>query len=131
MVKSLISWVVVGIFAYAWYWTGYSWDYLQNVPRGDWKPTWILVTLFVVLVNRRPGGAAAIGANVIETIMNRIKGVAPHFLGLVLSLAVGLTLWSLHQGGFIVNEYAQGLALIVTCNLITTIWLAALDDATQ
>ncbi|MDG1995703.1 MAG: hypothetical protein P8J14_04350 [Emcibacteraceae bacterium] len=118
------------MFTYGWYWVAYGWQYLQDTPRGSWGWTWILFTILVILIQRR-NGVAAVGANVIETIMSRVKTVLPHIVGLLLALAVGLTAFSLQLGGFIVNEYVQGAVVVVSNSLLTSIFVGALDDATQ
>lgn len=130
MVKSLISWAVAGLFIFAWYWAGYVWPFIQDSPRGSWGPTWVLITILVILLQRR-GGVAAVGANVVETITSRVKTIVSHILGLIVALSVGVTAWSLYMGSFMINEYLQGIAVIVSCSIITSIMLGALDDASQ
>lgn len=131
MAKSLISWVVVGVLSYLWYWVGYGFDYLQNIPRGDWGPTWVLFTLYAILLLRRPGAAANNGANVIEAVVNRIKGIVPHLVGLTLALFVGLAVFSLVQGGFSQTEYIQAVIVAIGAALTTAAWLGALEDASK
>ncbi len=130
MAKSLISWAVLGVVTYGWYWVGYAWQYLQNIPRGSWEGAWVLFTLLVILIQRR-NGIAAVGGNVIESMMSRIKTVIPHVLGLVVALMVGVTVFSLHMGGFIVNEYVQGVIIVISNSLLVSMTMGAFDDATQ
>lgn len=130
MIKSLISWAVAGLFIYGWYWIGYGWQYLQDSPRGSWGTIWMLSTILIILVQRR-SGVAAVGANVIETIMSRVKTILPHVVGLLLAFAVALTVYSLQMGGFIVNEYVQVAVIVVSNSLLTSIFVGAFDDATQ
>lgn len=130
MVKSLIAWAVSGIIGYGWYWIGFSWSYLQNIPRGDWDPAWILFTILVIIVHRR-NGVGPIGSHVVETMVNRVTAIIPHVLGLAVSLIVGVTVFSLHMGGFNVNEYIQAIVVVLSSAFLVSGILGAVDDATQ
>ncbi len=120
--------VVVGILTFVWYWVGHEWTYLQEIPRGDWKPAWILFTLVALVICR---GDAKAGANVAETVFKRITGMARHLIGLTLALFVGLVIWSLLQGGFDVNEFIQGIVVAVGTAVTTSAWVGAVEDATK
>ncbi len=131
MGKSLISWALVGVLTYAWYWAGYAWPYLQNTPSGNWEPVWLLYTVLVILIHRR-SGTAAVGAQVLDTIIGRIKTIVGHFVGLLLAIIIGVTINTLvGGGGFVVNAYLQGVVLVLSCSILTSAMLGALDDATQ
>lgn len=130
MIKSLISWAVAGLFIFGWYWVGYGWQYLLDSPRGGWGTIWILSTILIILVQRR-SGVAAVGVNVIETIMSRVKTILPHIVGLLLAFSAALTAYSLQMGGFILNEYGQVAAIVLSNSLLTSIIVGAFDDATQ
>ena len=130
MIKSLISWAVAGLFIYGWYWTGYGWQYLIDSPRGGWGTIWMLSTILIILIHRR-SGVAAVGGNVIETIISRVKTILPYIVGLLLAFATALTAYSLQMGGFILNEYGQVVAIVLSNSLLTSIILGAFDDATQ
>lgn len=129
MAKSLISWVVVGLFTFAWFYIGYDWAYLQNIPRGDWKPAYLIITLLTILIARKPGSAPNAGANVVEAITNRLQGIFPHLIGVLLALFVGLTCFSLIHGGFRGVEYVQAIAVTLGAALTTAAWLGAMEDA--
>ena len=131
MVRSLISWVVVGVLTYLWYRIGYGWEYLQDIPRGDWDPAWILYTLVTLLLLRRLGSAANDGANVVEAVVKRIKGIVSHLPGLTLALLVGLTIFSLENGGFSKTEYIQAVIVAVGAAVTTAAWLGAMEDASK
>jgi len=118
------------LFIYGWYWAGYGWQYLLDSPRGGWGTIWMLFTILIILVQRR-NGVAAVGANVIETIMSRVKTILPHIVGLFLAFSAALTAYSLQMGGFILNEYGQVAAIVISNSLLTSIFLGAFDDATQ
>lgn len=127
MVKSLISWALVGVLTYAWYWGGYIWPYLQTA---DWESTWVLYTILVILIQRR-GGTAAVGANVLETLIGRVKTIVGSLIGLLVSMAVAVTVYSLVMGGFAMDVYLQGGVLVLSGAILTSAMLGALDDATQ
>ena len=127
MVRSLISWVVVGVLTYVWYWMGHEWTYLQEVARGDWKPAWILYTLIALVICRNKSS----GGNVAEAVINRIKGMLPHLVGITLALFVGLVIWSLMHGAFIVNEFIQAVVVAVGTAVTTSAWVGAVEDATK
>lgn len=127
MAKSLISWALVGVLTYAWYWVGYVWPYLS----GAHVAVWILFAILVILIHRR-GGVADVGANVVETIIDRVKTIVGSMVGLIVVILVGSTLnMIVNTGGVTVDGYIQSVVLIVTSALTTSLFLGALDDATQ
>lgn len=131
MVKSLISWVVVGVLIFVWWWVGYDWNYLQDIPRGDWKPIWVLFTILALIVLRHGGLPSSGGGNVFESVINRIKDVVPHLLGLTVALLVGDAIYSLMMGAFITNELIQAVVVAVAAAVITAAWLGAVEDASR
>ncbi len=131
MVKSLISWVVVGVLIFVWWWVGYDWNYLQDIPRGDWKPIWVLFTILALIVLRHGGLPSSGGGNVAESVINRIKDVVPHLLGLTVALLVGDVIYSLMMGSFITNELIQAVVIAVASAVITAAWLGAVEDASR
>ena len=131
MVKSLISWVVVGVLIFVWWWVGYDWNYLQDIPRGDWKPIWVLFTILALIVLRHGGLPSSGGGNVFESVINRIKDVVPHLLGLTVALLVADAIYSLMMGSFITNELIQAVVVAVASAVITAAWLGAVEDASR
>ena len=131
MAKSLISWVVVGVLTYLWWWIGYDWSYLQDLPRGEWQTVWLLFTILALIVLRHGGAPESGGGNVVEAVTGRVKDVVPHLLGLVVALFTGLTIWSLMQGGFDWNEYIQAVVVAAGSALTTAAWLGATEDASR
>ena len=131
MVKSLISWVVVGVLIFVWWWVGYDWNYLQDIPRGDWKPIWVLFTILALIVLRHGGLPSSGGGNVFESVINRIKAVVPHLLGLTVALLVADAIYSLMMGSFITNELIQAVVIAVASAVITAAWLGAVEDASR
>ena len=103
-----------------------------STKYATWKleGAWIIFTILVVLVQRRHG-VAAVGANVVETIISRVKTVLPNMIGLLVALLVGLTVFSVQMGGFVVNDYIQATVIVVSNSLLTSIIVGGLDDATQ
>lgn len=57
MAKTIVSWVLFGIFSYIWWWFGYDWSYLQS-DRADWTSVYMLFTLVSIILMRK----AATGA---------------------------------------------------------------------
>ena len=131
MAKSLISWVVVGVLTYLWWWVGYDFAYLQDLPRGEWQTVWLLFTILALIVLRHGGAPESGGGNVAEAVTGRVKDIVPHLLGLVVALFTGLTIWSLMQGGFDVNEYIQAVVVAAGSALTTAAWLGATEDASR
>jgi len=127
MVKSLISWVVFGVISYGWYWVGFVWPHLQTA---EWEPVWLLITVVAILIQRR-NGVAAVGANVIETVINRVQGIVGSLIGLLVANVVGVTVNSIVVGAFVMQGYIDGAIVILSCALLTSAWLGAMDDATQ
>ena len=131
MVKSLISWAVVGVLIFIWWWVGYAWEYLQDIPRGDWKPIWVLFTILALIVLRHGGLPSSGGGNVFESVINRIKDVVPHLLGLTVALLVADVIYSLMMGSFITNELIQAVVVAVAAAVTTAAWLGATEDASR
>lgn len=52
MAQKVISWVLVGVFTYAWMWAGYQWEYL-NSEGNDWSDVYLLFTLITLVVLHR------------------------------------------------------------------------------
>ena len=134
MAKSLISWVVVGVLTYLWWWIGYDWKFLQELERGvgDWKPVWLLFTILTLIVLRHGGAPESGAGNVAEAVIGRVKNVVPHLLGLTLALLVGDTIFALtHEGGLITSEYLQAVVVAVGSAVTTAAWLGAIEDASR
>ena len=126
MVKSLLSWLVVGFMTYAWYWTGYVCSFLNVIPI----PIWILFTIVVILVHRR-NGVADVGANVFATMLDRLKTITCHAIGLIVAVMVGGTMNMIVRGDIMIEGFVQSFVLIVASAVITSLLVGALDDATQ
>lgn len=129
MAKSLLSWAVLGVVSYLWYRIGYGWEYLQDIPRGDWDPAWILFTIFTLLIHRSSG--ANEGEGLMAAMANRLLGIIPHLIGLTFALFVGLAVFSLENGGFSQTEYIQAVIVSLGAALTTSAWLGALEDASS
>ena len=57
MVQKIISWILVGVFSYLWWWIGFEWSYLQQ-PETEWSSVYVLFTLIsLVLIYRRKSSA--------------------------------------------------------------------------
>ena len=49
MTRKIVSWVLVGIFAYAWWWIGYRWSYI-NSKGNEWTSVYALFTLISLVL---------------------------------------------------------------------------------
>ena len=49
MAKKAVSWVLVGVFAYGWWWLGHGWAYL-NTAGNEWSRVFVLLTLISLVV---------------------------------------------------------------------------------
>ena len=49
MIKKAVSWVLVGAFAYIWWWAGHRWHYI-NVKGNEWATVYLLFTLISLVV---------------------------------------------------------------------------------
>ncbi len=57
MAQKIISWILVGVLTYLWWWIGFDWAYLQ-APDTDWSSVYVLFTLIsLVLLHRNRSNA--------------------------------------------------------------------------
>ena len=64
-------------------------------------------------------------------MINRIKDVVPHLLGLTVALLVADVIYSLMMGSFITNELIQAVVVAVAAAVTTAAWLGATEDASR
>ena len=127
MAQKGISWVLVGVFAYVWWWIGYQWGYL-NVPEVDWSDVYLLFTL-ISLVVLRGGKSDAAGEGMFDKLIGTVTGFLPSLPWLILAVLVGDTIFMLQYGGFAVDGYAQAVTVAVGAGVTTALWVGAINNA--
>ncbi|MCH8863406.1 MAG: hypothetical protein IID51_12995 [Proteobacteria bacterium] len=127
MAQKGISWVLVGVFGYAWWWIGYQWAYL-NVPEVDWSDVFLLFTLISLVVLRGAKSDAA-GEGMFDKLVSTVTGFLPSLPWLVLAILVGNTIFALQYAGFAIDSYLQAVIVAVTAGLTTALWVGAINNA--
>lgn len=57
MAKTIVSWVLFGIFSYVWWYAGYEWSYL-NFEGSEWSDVYLLFTLVSIILIRKGATSA-------------------------------------------------------------------------
>lgn len=129
MVQKAVSWVLVGVFAYVWWWIGYMWGYLNNAdPAADWSNVFLLFTLISLVVLNR-GKSDAAGEGMFDKCIGTVTGFLPNLVWLIVAILVGNTIFGLQYGIIGVDAYIQGVVVAVTAGLTTAAWVGAIANA--
>src|SRR5512134_733500 len=85
MAKKAISWVLVGAFAFLWWYAAYRWPYI-NSPGNEWSSVYIPFTLIslAVLVQSRK----AAGSGMLDGLIGTVRAFVPNLLWLALAIIV-------------------------------------------
>ena len=122
MARSLLSWLIVGITTYAWLFIGYTWPPLKEFP---WQ-IWTVFTIIVLVMHVSIGNQ--VGADLLKTLINRFRIVIKNIVGLIIAVEVGAVAAFFIRG---LNVFLSSLMLVIFCAIITTILVAAIEDASQ
>ena len=127
MAQKAVSWVLVGVFTYVWWWIGYQWGYL-NQPEADWTDVFLLFTLISLVVLHR-GKAEGGGEGMFDGLVKTVTDFLPNLVWLIVAVIVGDTLFVLQFGGFAIDGYIQGIVVAVTAGLTTALGVGAIGTA--
>lgn len=64
-----------------------------------------------------------------DKLINTVTGFLPNLVWLILAVVVGVTIHSVRMGGFMLQDYLQGIAVVVTAGVTTALWLGAIHNA--
>ena len=129
MVRKAVSWVLVGAFAYLWWWTGHRWQFI-NVTGNEWGTVYVLFTLISLAVLMR--GARASGTGLFGGLIGTVVGFLPNLLWLALAVVVARAIAWAHVG--VVNpvdHFAHAVVAVVVAGFTTSLWYGAVANATD
>jgi hypothetical protein len=129
MTKKAISWVLVGAFAYLWWWAGHRWPYI-NVKGNEWQSVYVLFTLISLAVLTRSARAA--GAGMLGGLVGTVRNFLPNLLGLALAIIVARSLnWLLLGVVNPVDHFTHAVVAVVVAGFTTSLWYGAIVNATE
>ena len=128
MVKTTVSWVLAGVFAYLWWWAGYRWSYLHN-PGNQWTSVFVLFTLISVVVLTR--NARASGSGMFDGFVGTIREFLPSLPWMVLAvIVVRLVGWA-HAGVSAgpIDHLIHAVVAVLVAGITTALWYGAIRNA--
>jgi hypothetical protein len=127
MTKKAISWVLVGVFAFAWWWVGSRWTYL-NTPGNEWGTVFVLFTL-ISLATLTLGPKAA-GNGLLDGLVGTVRAFLPNLLWLALAVIVARAVaWALTGVVNPVDHFTHAVVTAVTAGFTTSLWYGAIANA--
>lgn len=130
MVKKAVSWVLVGVFAYLWWWAGHRWTYL-NVTGNQWTSVYILFTLISLAVLARGARVAATG--MFDRLVGTVRNFIPVLPWMVLTIIVARSVAWLHVGmsATPLDHYIHAVVAVLVAGLATALWYGAIENASD
>lgn len=129
MIKKAISWVLVGAFAYAWWWAGHRWPYI-NVKGNEWGSVYVLFTLISLAVLARTARSA--GAGMLDGLIGTVRGFLPNLLWLALAIIVARSInWLLLGVINPVDHFMHAVVAVVVAGFTTSLWYGAIVNGTD
>lgn len=128
MTRKAVSWVLVGAFAYFWWWAGHRWPYI-NVKGNQWGTVYLLFTLISLAVLTRTAKAA--GAGMFGGLISTVTGFLPNLLWLALAIVVARGInWLLLGVVNPVDHFIHAVVAVVVAGFTTSLWYGAIVNAT-
>lgn len=128
MTKTAISWVLVGVLGYAWWWTGHRWDYL-NSPGNSWNSIFIFVTLITLVVLIHRPRAALTG--MFGGLSVSIRAILPVLPWIVLAIVtLRAVAWVLFGGAPTepLDHFVRAIATTLIAGVTTALWYGAVRN---
>jgi len=127
MVKKAISWALVGVFTFAWWWIGHRWPYL-NVQGNEWGGVFDFFTLVSAVVLIRSPRVAAAG--MFGGLIGTVTKFLPNLLWLALAVvAFRAAAWLLTGVVNPVDHFTHAIVAAVTAGITTSLWYGAIANA--
>jgi len=127
MLRKTLSWVLVGAFAYLWWWAGHRWPFI-NVKGNEWTTIYMLFTLIsavVMLRSARAGGTGLFGG-----LIATVTGFLPNLLWLALAIVVArLLAWVHIPIPDPVDHFLHAIVAVVVAGFTTSLWYGAIVNA--
>ena len=129
MAKKAVSWVLVGVFAYVWWWTGHGWAYL-NTEGNEWSRVFVLLTLISLVVLIR--GPRAAGAGMFDRLAATFRSFIPNLPWLVLVIIVLRAVAWAHSGlDDPLDHFAHAVVAALVAGITTALWYGAIENASD
>ena len=127
MLKTAISWIVLGVLAYVWWWLGYRWSYFHS-PGNQWTSVFILFSLVSLVILIRLPRSSGIG--MFDGIVHAIRGLLPALPWMALAVVVMRGIAWLHLGaaGEPLDHFVRAIAAALLAGLATALWFGALEN---
>lgn len=127
MTKKAVSWVLVGVFAFAWWWAGNRWTYL-NTPGNEWATVYGLFTLISLAVLARSPKVA--GDGLLDGLLGTVRAFLPNLLWLALAVVVARGVaWALTGIVNPVDHFTHAVVTAVAAGFTTSLWYGAIANA--
>lgn len=128
MTKKAVSWVLVGAFAYIWWWLGHRWQFL-NVSGSQRGEVYVLFTLISLAVMTRTTSVA--GSGMFNGLVGAIRGFLPNLLWLALAIVCVHLVALVHTGVvYSADLYVRALVNVLLAGFTTSLWYGAIVNAT-
>lgn len=129
MAKKAVSWVLVGVFAYGWWWLGHGWAYL-NTAGNEWSRVFVLLTLISLVVLLRAPRPAASG--MFGRLTGTLRGFVPTLPWLVLAMVVLRAIAWLHSGlDDPMDHFVHAIVAALIAGITTALWFGAVENASD
>jgi hypothetical protein len=129
MVRTIVSWLLFGVFGYIWWWAGHGWDYL-NTEGNEWSRVFLLLTLVsMVLLILAP---RATGPGMFDRLVGTIRTFIPKLPWLVLGIiAIRMVAWA-HAGlEDPLDHFTHAVVAALFAGITTSLWYAAIVNASD
>lgn len=128
MVKKLVSWGLVGVFGYLWWWLGHRWSYL-NTPGNEWVTVYVMFTLIGLVVLLRAGKVA--GSGLFGRLIGTVRGFIPVLPWFALAIVVARSVAWLHYGMSErpLDHYIHAVVAVLVAGITTALWYGAIANA--
>lgn len=130
MTRKIVSWVLVGVFAYAWWWLGHRWSYI-NSPGSQWSDVYVLFTLISLVILLRTARVARTG--LFDGFIATLKGFAPSLPWFVLAIVVARVVAGVHSGfaWMTVEHFVQAITAVLVAGVTTALWYGAIENGSD
>ena len=129
MLRKALSWLLVGVFAYMWWWVGMVGSYL-NTEGNEWFRVFMLFTLISLVVLLR--GAQASGVGMFDRFGGTMRNFLPTLPWLVFGVIVIRALGWAHAGlDDPLDHFTHAVVTALLAGTTTSLWYAAIVNASD
>ncbi len=130
MTKKIVSWVLVGVFAYIWWWAGHRWSYI-NTSGNEWGTVFMLFTLISLVLLLRATRVAKSG--MFGGIIATFTGFLSQLPWLVLAILVMRAVAAVHTGyaWMTLDHFVHAIVAVLAAAVTTALWFGAIDNASD